>query len=860
MLHSGVVGRADRLGHGRSRYPGNIGGSAPSSNLSTPRRPSAMPSSAFAPLSSSNRPAVPSHNEMMRHYIQGLRSSPTSVMSTPVILYDCNGRAGGLPYYDVHDVNFSPEDRQPDSLAVRWSNHYYYADPHNRFHDAREAPYESMMQDVVPPVAEPTDVCRPCNPNVATPTPVEATTRNVDSVKKFKSPTPAPAGGRRSSNRGPNIAAGNGGERPPPPGGGGNGGNHPTPQNLRDNPERMAKVKTEMCHYYEDGSAKKCPWGANCNYAHGKHELKFRYTTLCLMESSGQIANATTHLVRPCMTWVSTGACPFGRRCAASTFVNSHIDCISVVFHAYIYAQFFIPITSFFSVHDPSVSAPLKYPSWLPAAAAKTNAQIIVDRLAAHRENVVHQENPIIAQSIWENCRPSHRRSNEERWSVSSSGDNGRQSILDMEQEWADTYSLVCNSGVSIFTGGIGKAISKKLTLLQKLCIVRLMRSSDGLFQQESSSSQLHRDYIFAPTHSLHSELCMILQVRFFLLIDVNFTRASELAPEYIVKEISFEEYKSRTTPWSATGHGFDPSKCVVAHEVAFAPKGDHNANVSIWFDALPIKLEQSQIKRSRRLKQKKKSQIRNHTRPNANGALISRTSSADFPTSPPEIDPFVPMLPADDQDDSHRLIMAIMDHCINSIIFRNCSSVDGEQKKKLYAHMKQLQKTFMGMTKFHEKWMWPKREGMGHVTVATKAPPGNIMPYIPLKTDKKSPCMHTWHTFGKTIGMLNTHADHLSPNDDTKRLGVFLSFDGTNQGGKAKPPYILSNLRGWWNAEATSPKKDGTWKEILLGLPENGKWEAALRLHNKKREGSIDNTTTKARNMPLSTIPFVQA
>ena len=44
------------------------------------------------------------------------------------------------------------------------------------------------------------------------------------------------------------------------------------------------------------------------NYAHGKHELKFRYTTLRLMESSGQIVNANTYLARPCMTWVSTGA------------------------------------------------------------------------------------------------------------------------------------------------------------------------------------------------------------------------------------------------------------------------------------------------------------------------------------------------------------------------------------------------------------------------------------------------------------------------------------------------------------------------------------------------------------------------
>lgn len=58
------------------------------------------------------------------------------------------------------------------------------------------------------------------------------------------------------------------------------------------------------------------------NYAHGKHELKNKHTSLHLMESSGQIACSSTYLSRPCMTWVATGACPFGRRCAASKFMS----------------------------------------------------------------------------------------------------------------------------------------------------------------------------------------------------------------------------------------------------------------------------------------------------------------------------------------------------------------------------------------------------------------------------------------------------------------------------------------------------------------------------------------------------------
>ena len=79
----------------------------------------------------------------------------------------------------------------------------------------------------------------------------------------------------------------------------------------------------------------------------------------------------------------------------------------------------------------------------------------------------------------------------------------------------------------------------------------------------------------------------------------------------------------------------------------------------------------------------------------NANGDLISRTTSVDFPIGPPDVDPFVPMLPAEDHDDSHRLIMDIVEHRIDSLILSNCNksySLDYEQKKEdLILKYKQL-------------------------------------------------------------------------------------------------------------------------------------------------------------------------
>ena len=49
-------------------------------------------------------------------------------------------------------------------------------------------------------------------------------------------------------------------------GGHGSGEEQPTPQNLRDSPERLAKVKTEMCTYFLKGGIKSCPYGKNCEY------------------------------------------------------------------------------------------------------------------------------------------------------------------------------------------------------------------------------------------------------------------------------------------------------------------------------------------------------------------------------------------------------------------------------------------------------------------------------------------------------------------------------------------------------------------------------------------------------------------
>jgi hypothetical protein len=78
----------------------------------------------------------------------------------------------------------------------------------------------------------------------------------------------------------------------------------PLPQNLKGDPHRQAKVKTELCLHYARG--KECPFGSRCNYAHGEDELK--YKKLHELERAGLVEDINVYRTHPCPSWVATGA------------------------------------------------------------------------------------------------------------------------------------------------------------------------------------------------------------------------------------------------------------------------------------------------------------------------------------------------------------------------------------------------------------------------------------------------------------------------------------------------------------------------------------------------------------------------
>ena len=164
-------------------------------------------------------------------------------------------------------------------------------------------------------------------------------------------------------------------------------------------------------------------------------------------------------------------------------------------------------------------------------------------------------------------------------------------------------------------------------------------------------------------------------------------------------------------------------------------------------------------------------------------------------------------MLSAEENDDSHGLIMAIIEHRIDSIILASkSSSVNDEYKKRqLYLRMKKLQKTFSAMSKFHKRWIWPKRSGLERITPLTKAPPGNIMPYIPSLKSKsesnKSPSV-LWHKFVKNMSS-TTGCGHLYEmnTDDAERLSIFHDVDGRDDtNSESSLPHITPFVYDWWN------------------------------------------------------------
>ena len=187
------------------------------------------------------------HHEMMmtkqHHHVpqDARRSSPTSVM------FDAT-------HDPVVAASYSGVDASYSSPTIM-DRHHHHTSQTDRHH-AAPTPVRLFEENQFTGVQPPSMMCIPCN-NKSSPAdapapvsvqPVAIKTNNAP-VSSSPRPTPSSSSSSRRSSRGPNFAGGTGGDRPSGGGSGNNGGIHPTPQNLRDNPDRLAKVKTVSTYF-----------------------------------------------------------------------------------------------------------------------------------------------------------------------------------------------------------------------------------------------------------------------------------------------------------------------------------------------------------------------------------------------------------------------------------------------------------------------------------------------------------------------------------------------------------------------------------------------------------------------------------
>ena len=243
---------------------------------------------------------------------------------------------------------------------------------------------------------------------------------------------------------------------------------------------------------------------------------------------------------------------------------------------------------------------------------------------------------------------------------------------------------------------------------------------------------------------------------------------------------------------------------------------------------------------------QKNKTSIKKgHTRANANGALIVRTSPVDFRSGGPVIEPFVYMIPAEDNVESNRLIDEIIKHRIDYIISSTKSPSTNRkvQDQALRSRAQQLKKSYEALNTFHRLWMCPPRTGLESIDFRTQAPPGNAITYTPANRSNEASRDpgNLWQGFVENMVDNNpVSLEHKS------RLPIFHSLNLRSDNGRPIPRFPCFSHSG------NNGMNDDTWMQLLLG--QRGDWSNARELYEIKMRGS-----PPARNLPLSTIPFVQ-
>lgn len=480
----------------------------------------------------------------------------------------------------------------------------------------------------------------------------------------------------------------------------------PLPQNLRGDPNRQAKVKTELCRNFSLGLD--CPFGSRCNYAHGEDELK--YSTLFELEKAGLVQDITSYRAHPCFSFVATGACPYGLRCG--------------------------------NIHDPRIVG--KHTSWLPHSEVPVSSletDLNVDKTHHELLASLSQENPLVPRLLWDN-RPSLKNA-----SFAVKND-------DMSTEWKDVYALVCN------LANLKEDFETKSSSVYKMKLNELHRLSIALYMNGDCSHA--RGYIYKPRHLIYNELCMVLRTKYFRLLHPhNFTElncVSDRPPlSHLVQEISVTEYERSRSLWN------DNENVVVVHELAFGCAGEQVSRVSLWFDIDNVTdMSIADVKKFKRQKQRLKGEDRvaPYPGPGSNPSDFERSNRTSnylrgtysFENHPHK--PFFYARPINNDEVARALVTDMLYHRLSVLLhreFKCFSGSDTEVRELLSKRDQNLRDDYFSVKDKIKRWIYPVSKGLERLTEKTAVPKCNSF-YEPSASTNGMDIKKVWLSFTKSF------------------------------------------------------------------------------------------------------------
>eukprot|EP00554_Chaetoceros_debilis_P014899 CAMPEP_0194126274 /NCGR_PEP_ID=MMETSP0150-20130528/59904_1 /TAXON_ID=122233 /ORGANISM="Chaetoceros debilis, Strain MM31A-1" /LENGTH=1236 /DNA_ID=CAMNT_0038820127 /DNA_START=46 /DNA_END=3756 /DNA_ORIENTATION=- len=449
----------------------------------------------------------------------------------------------------------------------------------------------------------------------------------------------------------------------------GGGGGEPSPpaQNLRGDPFRSAKVKTELCRNFN--TRRGCQFGDKCNYAHGAQELKL--TKLMDLERAG-LVDIEIFRTHPCLTWVATGACPFDTRCIG--------------------------------LHDPRVTSDDHEMAWLPHAETMINKVTDganVDKFYHERLTSAYNSFPLYGYVPLVRKDRGINLEDDASWEdfynhVCNSWRMEKQHSTPVAAaSWEDFYNHVCNSwrmekqhSTPVAARGVDSPSNASLEYLSEadtLEIVLNMRKD-----------KLGTSFAYSPTHLLHGDLCMVLQSKSFQL-QSGLDASSR--PSTVLKEV---------TDQNEGGIHFK------VYEIAFGPIGDPTVRtLSIYFD-IPTsdlcKCTPQQAKHHKRSRHRLKSSKR------------SLQSADDYLTVVPPFDDHQPLDEA--TFDLITNILALRLKMVRLFSGGYDFGVVHAAKEHLEISANTLKQSYFSLLRFWVTWSWPEQVLQRPINSDTDVPP----------------------------------------------------------------------------------------------------------------------------------------